>query len=1444
MIGKIGTGLSNAWKWITGNSDKIDNGSKDYTAAVNALTKAGYTKADISKMSSSELSSKVSSLTNGATKLNTVGYGPGPSTNNNPYSQANSKWANTPIGTFANGQTATMGTAGCGPTAMATVLSSMKDRRVSPELVGKYAAAKGYITNGGANAGLFTVGARSLGLDGAQVTPNTVKSAIASGAPTIISGKSNSKSSPFTKAGHIVVSQGLSSSGKVLVTDPADGKLKSYSMNQITSGMNTGWAYKNAGYGPGADTTKKTTKIDTTILGKFQSSLERVFGVTKKEAATVTENIDDAKINALLKSARRLLTGIASNPVMKRILTEYQIQHNFSVDLVKLLMNEIVTVLNKIEAAIKKAPSSEVSSMIIEKLTLATAKATVSTIPIFGAITSAIGFGTGTTSDAAAEIFHVAPLEVDWKMRLISSLLSGLTNISIGYIVGAIMDISLIVFSADMRSNIAVAMYKALPDDTKSETSTSSITPTHYSKTNGIPTKLLRNVKSYNLSKVTHKSVLSKMLSGVRKMWSKITLGYGFGPSDSGGGFSSGGGGGTRTNSSTTTTQFPILPNLTPSYNRKSTLTIPTADGGTYTISTGKTTTVTDPVTKATYAVTNVPGYYWDPANFEYKSFSGGSSVSYPSIMNHTASFSTIRYDARSKQWQSRTPVNGVTRTYTFGFGPLNVNPKGIAAINQANGNYVASKATASVGETADSYIEGTETTAETTAETNAKTATEQKMDKASWQAKFLDPNTSFVKKLILLGNLFKAGWDSYTGGESSIWDVYNNSSSTSATSTTGDIMAITGNPKSAAEELLQKTIAITTNGESGGDYSAVNKNDGATYSIGITQANGGNAAKILQKIKNKVTGLSDADKSDFDYFINKANSTSGHLTDSDAKKLKRLLSRSDILPAAKIVENAYAQWMPLNNIMGNVGSMYDSGSLFNAKNIVIPADILNTGPAHFTDWRNNWNKNRKASNTAGAETDNVINSLKSSDSYWGRQVNGKQQKYYKGWMNRIGSTGNTVKSWSPKYAATKGTLVDEFSRLKATLKANNLGFGYGPSLGFDGTSNPLNNVDPSAMNETAIVNKAQSGTTMKKMGNVVTAIGTTILDKIGYDINGSTGAGTATTNTDGSTSGTTTGDGSVAYDPTSWVTSPYQGKLVDKLKSIQGTIQYSLKGGEQNPDIGKASCASTCGWAYRKVLGPEVDKSFASKWMSAGCNEQRQDDRFTTIARSNIDEQGLVNGSPYTNGSGISSNILQPGDLIYYRRADYAAGNPYRVGHVEMYAGNNERIGHGSGMGPKLKSYSNDIGNVIMARRYNGFLKSSNSNLGYGSGPTPNDTVDSLFMSNVTKYNKDTEKSYNKQPDHKSELGYGFGAATSVSAAGTENRLDKILEVVGQWYLESKNNPTKSDTTTTNNIIDASTKVVSTNNTQMGKKVESQTKIDSKADRLRSKFTMIASAH
>lgn len=281
--------------------------------------------------------------------------------------------------------------------------------------------------------------------------------------------------------------------------------------------------------------------------------------------------------------------------------------------------------------------------------------------------------------------------------------------------------------------------------------------------------------------------------------------------------------------------------------------------------------------------------------------------------------------------------------------------------------------------------------------------------------------------------------------------------------------------------------------------------------------------------------------------------------------------------------------------------------------------------------------------------------------------------------------------------------------------------------------------------------------------------------------------------------------DNDISYDDSAWKNNPSQYGLVAAMNSIRGKIKYSLSG-PQNPDRGSASCASTVGWAYRKVLG---DKDSSLKNMSASSTAQATHPSFTTIWANN--------------GSGLSNDFinkyLRPGDILYQNWS--RTSNNGKMNHTEMYAGNGADLSHGGpGRGPVIKTLDDyRRKHTMMIRRYNGFMNNGSSttsgtattnkkftNTMEVMGPGPKDQY-KLENNFIREMNKQHDSKNHPNPHGEGSVGYGNGDSSS-----TDARLDKILTVITDWYLASK----KSNTTVTPQITNNTNTVVNNTNNQV----------------------------
>lgn len=131
------------------------------------------------------------------------------------FNQADSRW-----GSKSYGKSGTIASSGCGPTALAIVISSLTDTIVKPDEVASWSAKNGYrVEYVGSSHALIPDGAKNWGLsvEGAGIKEGQkIVDALAEGKLVIaIMTKGH-----FTKGGHFIVLRGVTSDGKILVADP------------------------------------------------------------------------------------------------------------------------------------------------------------------------------------------------------------------------------------------------------------------------------------------------------------------------------------------------------------------------------------------------------------------------------------------------------------------------------------------------------------------------------------------------------------------------------------------------------------------------------------------------------------------------------------------------------------------------------------------------------------------------------------------------------------------------------------------------------------------------------------------------------------------------------------------------------------------------------------------------------------------------------------------------------------------------------------------------------------------------------------------------------------------------------------------------------------------------------------------------------------------------
>ena len=135
------------------------------------------------------------------------------------YNQLDERWADTMYGTSG-----TIGEAGCGPTAMAIVTSTLTGTPHDPVELSEWAVANGHRCEGnGSYPSLIPAAAEAYGLSWESVPPDNPQvmvDALADGKLVVaIMAKGH-----FTSSGHFIVLRGVTAEGKILVADPASRK--------------------------------------------------------------------------------------------------------------------------------------------------------------------------------------------------------------------------------------------------------------------------------------------------------------------------------------------------------------------------------------------------------------------------------------------------------------------------------------------------------------------------------------------------------------------------------------------------------------------------------------------------------------------------------------------------------------------------------------------------------------------------------------------------------------------------------------------------------------------------------------------------------------------------------------------------------------------------------------------------------------------------------------------------------------------------------------------------------------------------------------------------------------------------------------------------------------------------------------------------------------------
>jgi lysophospholipase L1-like esterase len=155
------------------------------------------------------------------------------------YQQCDAQWASKPY------SSSTVCESGCGPSAMAMIITNLTGRQVTPDETSRFAASRGlYVSGEGSSWSIGPVLAKHWGLKAQAIGADGAKIAatLQAGGLVITAGQG---AKPFTSGGHFIVIRGLTADGKWKVGDSGhnDTSDKEWEPSQLLASMAGGSVY-------------------------------------------------------------------------------------------------------------------------------------------------------------------------------------------------------------------------------------------------------------------------------------------------------------------------------------------------------------------------------------------------------------------------------------------------------------------------------------------------------------------------------------------------------------------------------------------------------------------------------------------------------------------------------------------------------------------------------------------------------------------------------------------------------------------------------------------------------------------------------------------------------------------------------------------------------------------------------------------------------------------------------------------------------------------------------------------------------------------------------------------------------------------------------------------------------------------------------------------------
>ena len=154
------------------------------------------------------------------------------------YRQSASPWGSKPYGKCSPSKT--YGQAGCGPAAVASIITSMTGKKVTPDQVGVWAIKEGYRECGGGSKPDIAKTVRHFGLEfGGTVSISNISKMsehLRNGA-MLLTSVSRNTALGYTGEGHYIAIRGITADGKWLVYDSGAGNSRNFNKSFTPSSL-------------------------------------------------------------------------------------------------------------------------------------------------------------------------------------------------------------------------------------------------------------------------------------------------------------------------------------------------------------------------------------------------------------------------------------------------------------------------------------------------------------------------------------------------------------------------------------------------------------------------------------------------------------------------------------------------------------------------------------------------------------------------------------------------------------------------------------------------------------------------------------------------------------------------------------------------------------------------------------------------------------------------------------------------------------------------------------------------------------------------------------------------------------------------------------------------------------------------------------------------------